>query len=233
MVLAILKNFFLDILFPKQCLGCGREGFLICAQCSSGLGFVVPGCPVCSFRNGNGLVCASCRRWLDLRRLIAPFSYREKLVRELIHAYKYEGVRELASFMTDQVLDFLKRFHLKIQKSAVIVPIPLHGSRWKERGFNQAELIAKDLGQKLNLAVDPRVLRRRRATGQQIDMDSFAKRRANVRDAFRVRKPEVIFDKIVFLVDDVSTSGATLNEAAKALRQAGAKSVSAIVIAKG
>lgn len=227
-----LKEWVLDVIFPKLCLGCGEEGKLFCPSCRSGFVFRAPTCPVCSRRNFTGILCASCADESGLRRFLAPFSYSQGMARDLIHAYKYDGVRELALIFADEIAAFLNFYAIKPAASSLLVPIPLHRSRERERGFNQAGLLAKALAKKLNLVMYP-VLRRRYATDSQIDMTTYDDRKKNVAGAFGIKDPLAIAGKTVILVDDVSTSGATLHEAAKTLRTAGARSVWAIVIAKG
>lgn len=232
MSLAAVRAWLLDLIFPALCVGCGDEGCYLCPACRAGLRLNAPACPVCQKRNFNGILCPSCRAPGGLRRLLAPYSYRDPLVRELIHTYKYGGVRELALLFADDITAFLTRYGIKPRRRALLVPIPLARSRERERGFNQAELLAKELGRRLQLAAIP-ALRRVRATESQIEMKSYGERRANVAGAFRARDAEAVRGKLVILVDDVSTSGATLTEAAKALREAGARTVWAIAIAKG
>lgn len=232
MGLIALKTWCLDLLFPALCLGCGGEGRHLCAPCRAGLRSVAPACPVCQKRNFTGILCPACRPAGGLRRFLAPYSYRDPLVRELIHTYKYDGVRELAGLFADEIVAFLARYGIHPRRTSFLIPVPLARSRERERGFNQAGLLAHELGNRLGFPVIP-ALKRIRATEQQIDMDSYDRRRENVAGAFRVRDAETVRDKFVILVDDVSTSGATLAEAAGVLRAAGARTVWAIAIAKG
>lgn len=229
---AAAGGWLLDLVFPKQCAGCGREGAFCCADCRGRLAFSAPSCPVCGRRSFTGVLCAPCEEKTGLRRFLAPFSYRDPLVRELIHTYKYGGVRELAGLFAEELLACLDAFAIRPHGPAVLLPIPLHRARERERGFNQARLLARELGRRLELPVaEP--LRRRRATQQQTEMESHEARRKNVRDAFSITDADAIRDKTVILVDDVSTSGATLAEAARVLRAAGCRTVWAIVIARG
>lgn len=229
---ANIAGWCLDLLFPKHCLGCAREGSFLCETCRPGLRFRAPSCPVCSRRNFTGIPCAGCGEQTGLRRFLAPCSYRDPLVRELIHAYKYDGVRELAALFADEIAAFLAFYRIRPAAGSILVPTPLHRSRERERGFNQSALLARALGERLGLGVAP-ALRRVRATDPQVEMGSYAARRANVAGALRVTDPDSAAGKRIILVDDVSTSGATLAEAARALRAAGARTVWAIVIAKG
>lgn len=222
----------LDLIFPKFCAGCGREGSFCCPSCQARLAFSAPACPVCSRRNFTGILCTPCAQQSRLRRFLAPFSYREPLIRELIHSYKYSGARELAPLFADEIASFLRCFGIRPSEPAILIPIPLHRSRERERGFNQARLIAVALGERLNLPVAD-ALRRIRATESQVEMDSFERRRMNVAGMFRVVNPAAVAGRTAILVDDVSTSGATLGEAARMLRESGCRTVWAIVVAKG
>ena len=222
----------LDLLFPKLCVGCRTEGAFCCENCRQNLVFSAPACPVCSRRNFTGIVCTTCAEKSGLRRFVAPFSYREPLVRELIHTYKYAGARELAGFLAGEIVSCLRFYDITPPTSAILIPIPLHRSRERARGFNQAAVLAAELGKRVGLSVAP-ALSRRRATDPQIEMESHDARRKNVANAFALRDAEVIRGRTVILVDDVSTSGATLSEAARLLRDAGARTVWAVAVAKG
>jgi len=226
------KEAFLDILFPKFCVGCGDEGQFLCGACKAGLIFSAPSCPLCQLRNFDGVLCSSCQEKSGLRRFLAPFSYRRELARDLIHAYKYEGVRELADYFSQTIAEFLNFYRVRLDGRFILVPIPLHRRREAERGFNQARLLAEKLGGRFGCEVVD-ALKRRRRTEQQIEMESYDKRRENVAGAFEVINGELVKNHAVILIDDVSTSGATIFEAARLLRQSGANTVWAIVIAKG
>ena len=230
--IAALGQALLDLLFPRICLGCGVEGTLLCRLCREQLLAAAPSCLVCRRRNFTGILCPLCAERSALRRFLAPFSYRDILVRDLIHAYKYHGVRELAGLFASEIAAFLAFYNIRLPRGTLLVPIPLHRWRERERGFNQARLLAQALGDRLQLTVVSS-LRRRRPTEQQIEMDSYEQRRSNVAGSFYLTDPALARKKTIVVVDDVATSGATLSEAARVLRQAGAATVWAIVIAKG
>ena len=227
-----LAEWILDLLFPKICAGCGNEGDFCCASCRETLHPLPPRRPVCAKRNFTGILCDPCQDRLGLRRFFAPFSYRPSLPRRPIHTYKYEGVRELAGFFADELAGFLARYGVSPPSGAVLVPIPLHRSRARERGFNQADLLARALGKCWGLPV-MQALRRIRATESQVGLASHEEKRRNVEGAFAILDPAAVSEKPVILVDDVSTSGATLAEAARLLRNANARTVWAVAIAKG
>lgn len=204
----------------------------LCAHCRGRLSPRAPTCPVCNRRSLTGLVCGPCAGRTYLRRFLAPFVYADPLVRELIHAYKYEGARELGALLAGEVAAFLESYRIHPRGPAVLVPIPLHRSRERERGFNQAGLLARALGERLGLPVAT-AIRKVRATTPQVALPRYEARRINISGAFALADAAAVRDRTVILIDDVSTSGATLTEAAKVLRQAGAKTVWAVVVAKG
>lgn len=227
-----IKEWCLDLVFPRSCCGCGAIGTLLCSACRPRLAAKAPSCLVCSRRNFTGILCSWCEGTSGLRRFLAPFSYRDPLVRELIHTYKYAGVQELSALFAEEIAAFLRFYAIRPAGPSVLVPIPLHRARERERGFNQAALLAAEIGARLDLAVEP-ALRRRRATGPQVALASFPERRANMAGAFAVTDEAAVAGRTAILVDDVSTSGATLSEAARVLRAAGARTVWALAIAKG
>lgn len=226
------KRWLLDLVFPRFCVGCGSEGEFLCAPCRSGLAYESPRCPVCGHRDLGGLVCDHCGEQNGLRRFFAPFPYRHPLVRELVHTYKYAGVRDLAPLLAGEIAKYFVWYGMAIPRSAILVPVPLHPARERERGFNQSALLAHELTRQLGVEVCY-ALRRARNTAAQVGMADHAARRANVAGAFAVAKPDAIRGKTVILVDDVATSGATLTAAAFALREAEAHTVWAVVFAKG
>lgn len=221
----------LDLLFPRVCLGCQTEGSFFCRACRSELVFSAPHCLVCSKRNFTAVLCGACERQSGLRRFLTPFSYRTPAIRDLIHAYKFDGARELASFFADMIAAFCEFYGIRPPASAILVPIPIHRHRERQRGFNQSALLADELARRLRLVVAP-ALRRPRWNTPQTEMESYAARRKNVAGAFTIADAAAIRDRTVILVDDVAASGATLSEAARILRTHGAHTVWAVTIAK-
>ncbi len=118
MRVAALRVWLLDLLFPAFCVKCGDEGRHLCPACHTTLRTNAPACPVCGKRNFSGVLCASCRVSGGLRRFLSPYSYRDPIVRELIHAYKYGGVRELASFFADDIAAFLASYAVRPRRTA-------------------------------------------------------------------------------------------------------------------
>ena len=170
--------------------------------------------------------CALCR--LGLQGFDAVYSYGsyEGTLRELVHLFKYGGVRPLAGTFGRFLIQALPRettFDL-------IVPMPLHWFKRWQRGFNQADLLARVIGKKWNVPVRS-VIRRRRATSPQAGLTN-AKRRANVRGAFQITRGRSLQGMRVLLVDDVVTTGATASACARVLKRAGVEHVALLVLAR-
>jgi competence protein ComFC len=178
-----------------------------------------------------GRTCKSCRKNSNIYAFVSPFSYSNHAARELVHYLKYRRVRETAGVISEILDEHLNHFGIKFYKDTFIIPVPLHKSRERTRGFNQAELIAKKLdSMNLKKMVLTGVLLRHKNTRSQIDLTREEKE-TNVGGAFMVLNPGLISGKTAILVDDVKTTGATIDEAARILKDAGAKRIWAITVA--
>lgn len=230
-----IKRTLLDILFPKFCAGCRKEGVFLCGACQTALQSrtLTPACPVCSFRNGTGITCKPCRKKTALGRCISVFPYREKIIRELLHMYKYNRTRELEQILADFLIAYAHRPNMPFPKTAIVVPVPLYAARMRERGFNQSEEIGKRFAGAFGFAYRNDVLRRTAYTKSQVACADFRERRGNIAGVFTARKTPEILHKTILLIDDITTSGATIDEAARVLKNAGAKSVWGMTIAQG
>jgi ComF family protein len=152
------------------------------------------------------------------------------VVREALHAFKFRGRWALAAPLGDLLVEAVAG-RLPGGIPELLLPVPLHPSRERERGFNQASLLARRVGRLLGCPVREAVLARVVPTRFQTELDAAA-RRANVRNAFEVRRPDLVTGRHVVLVDDVLTTGATLSECAARLRAAGATRVGALTVAR-
>jgi len=218
----------LDLVFPPRCLGCASAGSFLCGTCAGSLQRAGP--PRCSrcWRVGPwSEVCFRCRMEPPpFAALRAAFVY-DGLARELVHALKFQGMTALAEPMAGQMAHAVRADGLE---ASLIVPVPLSGLRKRLRGYNQAGELARALGRELGVAVSPRALRRTRHTSPQARSASSEERRRNVAGAFEAR-PEATGQRIV-VVDDVTTTGATLAACCRAVDQAGARSVWALAFAR-
>lgn len=224
-----IEEALLDLLFPPHCVGCHRPGTWLCPECREKIEFITePVCPRCGRPvTQPGRLCPICRRMNPPIDGIRSAAYFEGVLREGIHHFKYRGIRALARPLGQLMSERWSFYHIP---GEVLIPVPLHPSRLAERGYNQAMLLARELGATLDLPVETGSLVRVRATASQVTLDAAA-RRENVRDAFRCLDDQVAGRQVV-LVDDVCTTGATLSACSIALQEAGADSVWAYTLAR-
>ncbi len=226
---AKLKGIALDLLFPQHCVGCGKEGEFLCYSCRQSLPRITPPlCPVCGRPQPSGILCPSCVSWsAKIDGIRSPFRF-DGAMREAIHQLKYRNLRALAVPLAKLLHDYLITDPMPAE---VLVPVPLHQKRLRERGYNQSSLLARQLGKLADLPiVDDCLIRQRHAT-PQARTATVEERQSNVTDAFACRDHR-LRDKQVLLIDDVSTSGATLDACAAALKASGATSVWGLVMAR-
>ncbi len=231
-----------QLLYPQYCLLCGEMGTqLVCPRCAEELERVAgPICPRCGKPLKTGVPRATClhcegRKWY-VERSRSLFRH-EGQARDLLHRFKYGRVRGLARFFGEQIAraypgraGLAAHFGWDLgDEPQVLVPLPLHFLRRAVRGFNQSELVLKFCCERLELPVDTALLRRRRNTLAQTRL-SMRQRFDNMRNAFVVprRVKERVEGRRVLLFDDIITTGATANAAARALKQAGASKVYAL-----
>lgn len=220
---------FLDLLFPKRCVSCGRLGNYICRECFSKIVFIEkPVCPICQRQAIGGRVHLGCRTKYGLDGLVVGCRYRGP-VKLAIQKVKYRWVYDIGETLSTLLLENIWRFNLPGE--VTLVPIPLHLRRKKWRGFNQAELLAKILAKSSGL-FHSEILERITETKAQVGLDK-KERKANVKGVFVLKPKANIRGKDLVLVDDVYTSGATMQEAARVLKQAGAGEVWGMTIALG
>ena len=219
----------LDVLLPPLCVHCGeavstaRPG--VCRWCRASLRPLAPGCRRCALpRPGSPAGCGRCRDWPAALTAVAAVRYAGA-AESIAHALKYRGWTHLAELCAAAMADALGDRAAGLD---VLVPVPLHAARLRERGFNQSALIAASLSARLGVPVQSALVRSR-ATRSQVGLGRAARRR-NVEAAFDARAG-IRAGSVVGLVDDVATSGATLAAAAEALAAAGAGSVVAVTFA--
>lgn len=223
-----IKRGLLDLLFPPRCVSCRERGSLLCAKCRDEFELVEPPlCPHCGRPMVSDRLCPLCQRdplQIDGIRSVAYF---DGTLREAIHHFKYYNLQDLAIPLGKSTSDYWKKSPVPAE---IIVPVPLHIDRLRERGYNQATLLARELGKSIGLPVSENSLVRVRATRPQVDLKA-QERKENVRDAFRCSNMGLM-EKRVLLIDDVYTTGATLEACSVALRQVGARSVWALTLAR-
>ncbi len=226
----------LDLVFPPRCVGCRSFGSFLCPRCLATMPRAQPPrCPLCwmpvlspAEGPGAGGVCRRCRgQPFAFEAARCPFVY-DGAAREAVHALKYQGVSTVAEVMARPMAECLEEW---APPAAALVPVPLTGARRRSRGYNQSEMLARELSRLSGLPLATGVLIRRRSAPPQARAADEAARRANVAAAFAVRQRGP-FAAPLLLVDDVMTSGATLDACAHALRRAGHRPVYALTFAR-
>lgn len=212
---------------PHECLVCGVEGTLLCAWCAQEHLLPVPDrCYRCGAVSADARVCAKCRRKGPLRHVWVATEY-DGAAKQLVHRLKFERVSAAAPVMAAVLHDRLPH----IANNTIIVPIPTAAVRVRQRGYDQAVLVARAFAKKRQLTVCEALVRM--GATRQVGA-TRARRQEQMLHAFRVSmlRGDMLRDRDVLLVDDITTTGTTLESAARAVRAAGASSVSAAVFAQ-
>ncbi|MEK7069885.1 MAG: ComF family protein [Patescibacteria group bacterium] len=204
-------NKILLALFPQKCFGCKKENEILCAGCLHKISR-----PDTPYLNGIHISA----------------NYQDFVLKKALWALKYQGVKQLAKPLAELIKE---RIWKKLEtKGWLIVSIPISKNKLRKRGYNQAELLARCL---FNFQTDAilggGILSKIKETVSQVEIKEKEKRLTNIAGSFRVEKPESVKGKKIILVDDVFTTGATINEAKKVLKKAGAKKVVGVVLARG
>jgi competence protein ComFC len=235
-----LKDDLLDFVYPQHCAICKkylrREEKDICEVCWNSLVVLTdPFCPYCkSFVEEEKTECSFCKfagefsedHKISLVRSLGRF---DDYYRELVHRFKYGKKIPLGKRLGQRLGETINDDSI-FSKSDFLIPVPLHKSRYRERGFNQSEIIAEEISKATGLPFLKDMLKRKKNTKDQTNL-SPQQREENVRGAFVVTEPEMINGKKIILVDDVITTGATLSECARMLKQAGAEKILGMTIA--
>lgn len=253
-----IKELLLDLLFPKFCLNCNKEGTYLCQDCFSLIDiFKRQYCPFCSSPKivPDGKTCNSCRKSKKLAGLYCAVSYDNFIVKKLINQFKYEPyIKELSKPLAFLIVTHLINLNpvrdsenkeetqkenisnevnnLPNFKEFILVPVPLHKKKLKQRGFNQASEIGKELSKNLKVPLFDNVLIKIKQTLAQVELKK-EQREKNIKGVFNCQKPELIKNKKILLVDDILTTGSTMEECARVLKTAGAKQVWGVVVARG
>lgn len=218
-----MKKFFLELLFPKSCLNCAKPGTYLCQDCLS-------------------LIDIPENIFLSSKILSAVFiasDYNNFIIKKLIHQFKYQPfAKNLSETLASLIILYFNNFKKPPQfytgpnkQEFLLIPIPLSPNRLKWRGFNQAKEIAKHLSKFLKIPLASNVLIKTKETLNQTDLLK-EQRKQNIKNTFVCQNKEIIKNKNIILVDDVFTTGATMEEAAKILKQSGAQKIYGIAVAK-
>lgn len=222
----------LDWFYPPKCILCEtllplekKERFL-CEHCKQHRGWLEkPVCQKCGGKIGGGeILCQRCKEEdFIFEKGIAVFSYQQ--VKPVIAHFKFKEFKRDAIPLSMLMTEYLETFYPEIIKEAdLLIPVPMHEKKKRQRGFNQAELLGEGLGKRIGIPCLLNNLRRIRETTPQSKLSSL-QRKENLKGAFDLLLPDEIRGKTVLLIDDIFTTGTTVNECAKVLYQGGAKKV--------
>ncbi len=231
-----LFNALLDILFPPRCLICRTPGEeIFCKSCIQKIKYIHQYCPICgkpqeSLQEKTCGDCLSSKPVFDLARSVAIY---DGVIKQAIHKFKFRGKRVLSTPLSGLLIKYLEGypFGVDLSKVTLITMVPLYRDRERKRGFNQSQLLATLITKHYNVPFKENILVRTRKTRPQFDLKR-SERFTNVAGAFRVTREEAISGKTILLIDDILTTGATVSECAKALKQGGASRVFVLTLSR-
>ncbi len=251
---------FLNIIFPVECVNCGREDVWLCEECFKEIIFRESQyCLDCKQKNRWGEFCSDCRDKYFLNGVWIVADYEQVLVAKLIKSYKYHFVKDISLILAKILSKFLDKKINETKKAdakkavgldwrtfniiksvpntllnfknTLIMPVPLSKRRLKWRGFNQAEIIAEIVAKEFDLELENTNLKRTKNTKPQAKLNEI-ERRSNLLNCFEWVGGN-LNGRDIILIDDVATTGSTLNECAKVLKQASASEIWGLVVANG
>ncbi len=219
---AELTNWCRDLILPINCLGCDEEGKFICQKCFKQI-------PV------NNEPPKRFKEKTALSGLIVASYYKHPLIKEAVKRFKYDFAKGLTEPLADLMTEKLKCSHFIPISNSIIIPVPLHAKRLRWRGFNQAELLAGRISNQLKIPLEQNILTRHKHRLPQVKIKDALSRKENISGVFKINKKreKKIKNKTVILIDDITTTGATLEEAAKTLKILKPSQIWAVVLARG
>jgi competence protein ComFC len=218
----------LDLLYPPTCGGCGRAGYRWCQECQAAATLIQPPyCEICGQLLDRPAVCWNCRIHRPAFTELRSWAVHTGPVRNVLHKLKYQRDMSLGEILARQLVQVLENTGWQVD---LVVPVPLGVARLRERGYNQASLVARPLALCCGLAYSAQVIRRVRETQSQVGL-SIEQRRENVHGAF-LAQPDWVVGQSILVVDDVATSVATLDACAEALLTAGCGAVYGLTVSR-
>ncbi len=218
----------LDWLYPPVCAGCGAAGDRWCADCRNNARLCAPPlCPLCGQSQTHDSLCYNCRKHRPHYTGLRSWAFFEGPLREAIHKLKYKRDITLGDVLAKPLIQTLDTLGWRFD---YVAPVPLAAGRLRERGYNQSAFLARPIAIAFDVPLSSKCMWRVRETHSQVGL-SAEERIKNVAEAFAA-SPEIVRAKDVLVVDDVTTTGATLDACAAALRNAGAKNVYGLTLAR-
>ncbi len=210
----------LNILYPKFCFNCGKEGTYLCQDCQSTMAIL-----------DTHKICKTA----NLKDLYWALPYQGNLIKNLIRKFKYEPfIKELAIPLTSLIINHFQLIEKSFAdfSNFILIPVPLEKRKIKWRGFNQAEEIGKELAKLLKIPLVSDCLIKTKETLPQVKFKK-EKRKENLKEAFSIKNKKQVSGRKILLIDDVYTTGSTMEESAHVLKDAGATEIIGVVVARG
>jgi len=245
-MLEYLKEGLLNFVFPLSCAVCGKsirnsKGYSICEDCFDSVKIIeVPICVRCGkplnktqyFLEHKDILCINCKKQLLYFKHARSVGLYDVVLRKCIHLYKYQKEKKLAKPLGKLMIKYLLNNRTIYQKIDLIVPVPLYGDDLVVRGFNQSLLLALEIGEYFSIPVAKNLLVKKKATKFQVNL-SKVERERNLHNAFAVTDPKKVMAKNILLIDDVYTTGSTVNECSKEIKMAQAEKICVLTLARG
>jgi ComF family protein len=214
----LLTNFILDLIFPTHCLLCRARGPELCVECSNTLPYPEKE---------------------DRENIFASFQYHDPIIKKLLHSLKYYKKKSigiiLGQHMYSRLIEEISELHtFSLGSEIVLIPVPITNKRYKERGYNQAEIIALGLIESDNekiFKLEKDIIFKTKDTLPQARINNRNKRLKNIVDCFAIKNAHKIKNKTIIVVDDITTTGGTINEVIKVLKKSGCKKVVGFAVA--
>ncbi|MEA2088183.1 MAG: ComF family protein [Candidatus Caldatribacteriota bacterium] len=240
-----IKEGLLNFVFPLDCKICEKpiresKGYSICEDCFKTIELIEhPYCIKCGkplistgyFKQNREIICLECKRKKYSFEFSRSVGIYNKVLKKCIHLFKYYGEKKLAIPLGKLMVDYLLKNNEFENKFDLIIPVPLHNNDLKKRGFNQSVLLGKAIEDYFSVPVREKVLVKKKLTPFQVNL-SKKERERNILSAFSVEKPEEIEGKNILILDDVFTTGSTVEECAKELMKARANNIIVLTLAR-
>jgi len=245
-VVKYIKEGLLNLIFPLDCRICEKpiresKGYSICEDCFKTIELIdKPYCVKCGkpflistdlFRQDKEILCVDCKRKKYSFEFARSVGIYHGVLKECIHLFKYYGEKKLAEPFGELLIDYLVKDKEFKKKVDLIIPVPLHKNDLKERGFNQSVLLSRIIGNYFSIPVKEEVLIKKKLTSSQVNL-SKKDRENNILRAFSIDKPEEIKGENILILDDIFTTGSTVEECAKELKKAKVNNIFILTLAR-
>lgn len=226
----------LNLIYPSNCINCNTslkfyENY-VCDLCLNKIEFIEKSCIICGKPlNASEIKCGECLVDLPIFKKAISIANYNGIIKNIIIAFKYKKREGISKIIEKIIFQYLEKNYFFNKNIDLIIPVPLHKSRLKQRGFNQSEILAKIIKKKYSFKIEKSLIRIKK-TRPQVELN-IKERKDNIKNAFILKIPEKIKDKNILLIDDVYTTGSTIKECSKVLQKAKAKTIYVLTFAHG